>query len=125
MVEENNIKIYEIFWSVDNLKFADDILFVVLGLKKETTAPKFNVYKMPDGIRIIAFDEKDGKIRLHDSSLKLFASKKIIKDAFHKIKKMGYDCYLAEESEFGLITLSCFAPAPHRYCEIVISSSKD
>lgn len=118
MVKEEGIKINQVFWSIDNLKFADDILFSILHLERKTVAPKFRIYEMSDGITIIAFDEKDAEIRLHDTSLNFVASKGFIKDAFQKIKKMNYHCYLTEDKLAS--TLSCFAPAPHRYCEIVI-----
>ena len=122
---KQNINISEVFWSVSNLKFADDVLSSGLGLKKELSGKNFNIYLLPNKTKIIAFDEKDSECKLHDSCLKLSTSKVSILSAYKIFKKLGYHCYLTKSPKYNLVTLSCFAPSPNRFCEVNISNTQD
>lgn len=121
---KNNIKISKVFWSVDDLKFADDVLILALNLKKEKSTKNFNIYVLPDNTQLFAFSEKNNEVKLHDSYLELSAPKNIIINAFEILKKLGYDCHLNQSERFGISTLSCFAPSPNRNCEVVIFSDQ-
>ena len=119
-----SISISKVFWSVGDLKFADDILSSVLKINKTNfCGPKFNTYVLPDKTKIFAIIEKD-KIKIYDSSLNLFLSSSDIIKAQKIIKKMGYDNHISKSKKYNIVTLSCFAPSPHRYCEVVISNFK-
>lgn len=123
-MSNNSITIAKVFWSVPNLKFADNILFSVLKIKKtKSSGPNFNTYILPNKTEIIAFVEKRD-FKIYDSSIHFFLpTEKIIK--IQKIiNEMGYDNHVSKSKKYDIVTLSCFAPSPHKYCEVTISNSK-
>ncbi|HOR02265.1 MAG TPA: hypothetical protein PKZ92_03345 [Candidatus Woesebacteria bacterium] len=113
------IKISKIFWSIPDTKFSDNILSKVLGIKKlEDKSPKFQIYILPNKTEIIAI--KETKTKIYDSSLHFYLPSFKINQIKSKFDKLGYSCHLAKSGK--TITLSCFAPSPHSWCEIHFSN---
>jgi len=117
----NPITISKVFWSVPDLKFADDILFLALKIKKtKSCGPNFNTYILPDKTEIIAFIEKrDDGFKIYDTCLRLSASKEIILSVYKTIKQFDYSCHFTDSQ---ITMLHIFAPSPNKWCEIIISN---
>lgn len=120
-MKNNNISIHEVFWSVPDLKFANNILSI--GLKIEKIKPNgknFDTYQLSNGIKIIAFVEhNDNDIKIYDTYLRLSASKQAIFSTYQTIKQFGYSCHLTDSK---ITMLHIFAPSPNKWCEIIISN---
>ena len=120
-MKNNDISIYEVFWSVPDLEFANNILSI--GLKIEKIKPNkedFSTYQLANGTKIIAFVEKrDNNFKIYDTCLKLSASKQAIISAYETIKQFNYSCRLTDSK---ITMLHIFAPSPNEWCEIIISN---
>jgi len=125
MTKEDIITISQVFWSVPDLKFADNILHLGLKIKKtKSRGPNFNTYILPNKTEIIAFVEDKHDFKIYDSCIRLSVSKSSILSANKIFKEFKYDCHLTESPKYNITTLSCFAPSPHKNCEIIISNFK-
>lgn len=120
-MKNNNISLSQVFWSVPNLEFADNILS--LGLKIEKIKPNgenFNTYQLSDGTKIITFVEKrNDDLKIYDTCLRLSASKETILSAYQIIKQFNYSCYFTDSK---ITMLHVFAPSPNKWCEIIINN---
>lgn len=119
--QNNNISISQVFWSVPNLEFADNILLLGLKIKKiKPTGEHFNTYQLSNGIKIIAFVEKrDDNFKIYDTCLRLSAPKETILSAYKIIKQFDYSCHFTDSK---ITILHIFAPSPNKWCEIIISN---
>jgi len=121
-MKKQPISISQVFWSVPNLEFADNILSLSLKIKKTKAKGKnFNTYQLTNGIKIIAFVEyKDHFFKIYDSCLSLSATKETILSAYSIIKKTNYSCHFTNSEN---TMLHCFAPSPNKWCEIIITTN--
>lgn len=119
--KNNNISISQIFWSVPNLEFADNILSSGLKIKKlDDNGPNFNTYMLSNKTKITAFVEKrDNDFKIYDACLRLSASKETILSAHQTTKQFNYSCHFTDSK---VTTLHIFAPSPNKWCEIIISN---
>lgn len=120
-MKNNNISIHEVFWSVPNLQFADNILSTGLKIGKiKPNGENFNTYQLSNNIKITAFVEKrDNNFKIYDTCLRLSASKETILSAYQIIKQFNYSCHLTDSK---ITMLHIFAPSPNKWCEIIISN---
>lgn len=119
-MEKSNIHISQVFWSVPDLKFADDILSLCLNIKKiKPNGDQFNTYQLSNGIKIIAFVEKrNDDFKIYDTCLRLSASKETILSAYQTIKQFNYSCHFTDSK---ITMLHLFAPSPNKWCEVIIN----
>lgn len=119
---KTSISISKIFWSVGDLKFADDILYKTLKITpNKNSSPNFKIYTLIDKTEIITFKEKQ-KLKIYDSSLHLYLPKTKLLKTINAIKKLNYDYQFTQSKNSDIFTLSCFAPSPNKWCEINLSN---
>jgi len=120
-MNKNNISISQLFWSVPNLEFADNILSRGLKIKKNKPIGKhFNTYQLSNDIKIIAcVEHNNDDLKIHDSCLNLSASKETILSAYQIIQQFNYSCHFTDSK---ITMLHIFAPSPNKWCEIIISN---
>lgn len=122
MTNQNDIvSLSQVFWSVPNLKFADNILS--LGFKIKKVKPDneiFSTYQLLNNIKIIAFIEKrDDDFKIYDTCLRLSSPKETIISAYQIIKQFNYPCHFTDSK---ITMLHIFAPSPNKWCEIIINN---
>lgn len=118
---KNHISISQVFWSVPDLKFAENILSLGLKIKKtKSSGPHFNTYQLSNGIQIITFVEhNDDDLKIYDTSLRLSVPQKTILSAYQIIKPFNYHCYFTDSK---ITKLHILAPPPNKWCEIIIDN---
>lgn len=122
MTNQNDIvSLSQVFWSVPNLEFADNILSLGLKIKKVKPGNKnFSTYQLLNNIKVIAFVEKrDDDFKIYDTCLRLSSPKETIISAYQIIKQFNYSCHFTDSK---ITTLHIFAPSPNKWCEIIINN---
>lgn len=120
-MKNNNISISQVFWSVPNLEFANNILSLGLKIKKiKSSGEYFNTYQLSNGTKIIAYVEHNNdNFKIHDSCLNLSTSRETIILAYQIIKLFNYSCHFTDSK---ITMLHIFAPSPNKWCEIIINN---
>ncbi len=119
--KNNNISISQVFWSVPDLQFADNILSLGLKIKKIKSSEKyFNTYQLSNGTKIIAcVEHNNDNFKIHNSCLNLSTSRKTILSAYQTVHRFNYSCHFTDSK---ITIIHIFAPSPNKWCEIIISN---
>ena len=120
-MKNNNIFISQIFWSVPDLQFADNILSLGLKIKKiKSSGECFNTYQLSNDTKIIAYvEDNNDNFKIHDSCLNLSTSRETILSAYQTVHQFNYSCHFTDSK---ITMLHIFAPSPNKWCEIIISN---